>query len=78
MTNSAEADALLAPQLPLTKTLVLRTLTTFNLYDIMAQAVLSDVPPDTGLQRGSLFQGIKFWLSQKVPQRSRFINDVRV
>lgn len=28
--------------------------------------------------QGTLFQGIKFWISQKVPQRSRFLNDVKV
>lgn len=43
----------------------------------MANVVLSGVSEDAGVQ-GSLFEGIKFWLSQKVPQRSRFVNDVKV
>ncbi len=43
----------------------------------MANVVLSGVSEDAGVQ-GSLFEGIKFWLSQKVPQRSRFENDVKV
>ena len=43
----------------------------------MAEVVYSDVSDHTGVQ-GNLFEGIKFWLSQKVPQRSRFINDVKV
>lgn len=36
------------------------------------------MPGDANPQEGGLFQGIRFWLSQKIPQRSRFINDVRV
>ena len=28
--------------------------------------------------RGQLFNGFKFWLSAKVPLRSRFINDIKV
>ena len=43
----------------------------------MAEVVFSGVADDVDLQ-GSLFQGIKFWLSQRVPQRSRFINDIKV
>ncbi|KAL6714467.1 hypothetical protein ACLMJK_007891 [Lecanora helva] len=43
----------------------------------MAQVVLDGVSADTQIQPGELFKGLKFWLSQKVPQRSRFINDVR-
>jgi hypothetical protein len=33
---------------------------------------------DEGKTRGSIFKGIKFWLSRKVPQRSRFIAEVLV
>ena len=43
----------------------------------MAEVVFSGVNDHSGVQ-GKLFQGIKFWLSQKVPQRSRFINEVKV
>ena len=27
---------------------------------------------------GTLFNGTKFWLSQKVPSRTRFVEDIRV
>lgn len=43
----------------------------------MAEIVFSGVAEDAGLQ-GTLFQGMRFWLSHKVPQRSRFVNEVRV
>ena len=43
----------------------------------MADVVFTDLSPNSGLQ-GTLFQGKKFWLSQKVPQRSRFITDIKV
>lgn len=43
----------------------------------MAETVFSGVTGDTGVQ-GTLFQGIKFWISHKVPQRSRFLSDVKV
>ncbi|KAL8701785.1 MAG: hypothetical protein Q9224_000332 [Gallowayella concinna] len=42
----------------------------------MAEIVYTAVPDATGIQ-GSLFQGAKFWLSQKVPQRKRFIEEVK-
>ena len=42
----------------------------------MAHVVYSDVAGVNDLQ-GDLFQGIKFWLSQRVPQRSRFIADIK-
>ncbi|KAM0803527.1 hypothetical protein BDR22DRAFT_945213 [Usnea florida] len=42
----------------------------------MAGIVLSGIANDTDLH-GILFQGIKFWISHKVPQRSRFLNDVK-
>ena len=43
----------------------------------MPEVAFSGVANGTDLQ-GTLFQGKKFWLSQKVPQRSRFIEDVKV
>lgn len=43
----------------------------------MAEVVFTGVSDHTGVQ-GNLFQGTKFWLSHKVPQRSRFINDIKV
>lgn len=43
----------------------------------MAEIVYTAVADATGIH-GSLFQGVKFWLSQKVPQRSRFIEEVKV
>ena len=44
----------------------------------MAEVVYSEISGDGDLSRqGSLFNGIKFWLSQRVPQRSRFIADVK-
>ena len=43
----------------------------------MAEVVYKGVGESAGVQ-GKLFKGIKFWLSQKVPQRSRFVDDVRV
>lgn len=41
----------------------------------MAKVIYSDVAAINDLQ-GDLFRGIKFWLSQRVPQRSRFIADI--
>ena len=43
----------------------------------MAEVVFSGVANDTDVQ-GTLFQGIKFWISLKVPQRLRFLSDVKV
>ena len=44
----------------------------------MAAVIFSDVvTEDAGLQ-GTLFKGLKFWLAQRVPQRSRFIADIKV
>ena len=43
----------------------------------MVETVFSGVASDADV-RGTLFQGIKFWISQKVPMRSRFLNDVKV
>ncbi|KAL8850765.1 MAG: hypothetical protein Q9221_004333 [Calogaya cf. arnoldii] len=42
----------------------------------MAEIVYTAVTDATGIN-GSLFQGAKFWLSQKVPQRSRFLEEVK-
>lgn len=42
----------------------------------MAEMVFSGVTNDADVQ-GTLFQGIKFWISHKVPQRSRFLSDVK-
>ena len=42
----------------------------------VAEVVYSEVSGDNDLQ-GSLFDGVKFWLSQRVPQRSRFITDIK-
>ncbi|KAL8736682.1 MAG: hypothetical protein Q9166_000048 [cf. Caloplaca sp. 2 TL-2023] len=42
----------------------------------MAEIVYPAVIDGTGIQ-GSLFQGAKFWLSQKVPQRKRFVEEVK-
>ena len=42
----------------------------------MAEIVYTAVTDATGIH-GTLFQGAKFWLSQKVPQRNRFIEEVR-
>ncbi|KAL8645121.1 MAG: hypothetical protein Q9226_007445 [Calogaya cf. arnoldii] len=42
----------------------------------MAEIVYTAVTDATGIN-GSLFQGAKFWLSQKVPQRTRFIEEVK-
>ncbi|CAD6584188.1 MAG: hypothetical protein ASARMPREDX12_001547 [Alectoria sarmentosa] len=42
----------------------------------MAGIVFNDVADDTDVQ-GTLFQGIKFWISHKVPQRSRFLSNVK-
>ncbi|KAL9576615.1 MAG: hypothetical protein Q9212_006956, partial [Teloschistes hypoglaucus] len=41
----------------------------------MAQTVYTGVADAAGVQ-GQLFEGIKFWLSQKVPSRSRFVGEV--
>ncbi|MCJ1463828.1 hypothetical protein MMC07_002437 [Pseudocyphellaria aurata] len=43
---------------------------------MVPKVVYSGVRDDTGVQ-GRLFQGIKFWLSLRVPQRSRFIGEVQ-
>ncbi|KAL8722290.1 MAG: hypothetical protein Q9225_001195 [Loekoesia sp. 1 TL-2023] len=42
----------------------------------MAEVVYTGVTDAAGVQ-GQLFQGVKFWLSQKVPQRKRFIEEVK-
>ncbi|KAL9130851.1 MAG: hypothetical protein Q9217_001052 [Psora testacea] len=42
----------------------------------MAQVIYSGISERADIH-GGLFEGIKFWLSQKVPQRSRFVGDVR-
>lgn len=44
---------------------------------MLSGVVYSGVSDEAGVQ-GGLFQGIKFWLSQRVPQRSRFIYEVQV
>ncbi|KAL8812233.1 MAG: hypothetical protein Q9200_001174 [Gallowayella weberi] len=41
----------------------------------MAKVVYTAVADATGIQ-GSLFSGTKFWLSQRVPQRRRFVEEV--
>lgn len=42
----------------------------------MAEVVYSEISADKDL-RGMLFDGVKFWLAQTVPQRSRFIDNVK-
>ncbi|KAL9099473.1 MAG: hypothetical protein Q9163_005036 [Psora crenata] len=42
----------------------------------MAEVIYSGAHEASDIQ-GKLFDGIKFWLSQRVPQRSRFVDDVR-
>ena len=45
---------------------------------LMATVVYSDLA-NQGLElQGTLFQGLKFWLAQRVPQRSRFVADIQV
>ena len=48
-----------------------------NLSRRMAQVVYATVSEDAKIQ-GTLFDGKKFWLSQKVPMRSSFIQQVKV
>ena len=43
----------------------------------MAEVVYTSLAGGNGAQ-GTLFKGRKFWLSRKVPQRSRFIAEIRV
>ena len=43
----------------------------------MPEVVFSGLSDGTGLQ-GALFHGKKFWLSQKVPLRSRYIAEIKV
>ena len=43
----------------------------------MAEVVYAGVTDAAGIY-GQLFQGTRFWLSQKVPQRKRFIEEVKV
>ncbi|KAL8762086.1 MAG: hypothetical protein Q9184_001858 [Pyrenodesmia sp. 2 TL-2023] len=42
----------------------------------MAQIIYTEVTDAEGI-KGTLFQDVKFWLSQKVPQRNRFIEEVK-
>ena len=42
----------------------------------MAEVIYSEVSGDNDLP-GRLFDGIKFWLAQTVPQRSRFVDNVK-
>ena len=44
----------------------------------MAADVVFSSTTGAGALRGQLFDGMKFWFSAKVPQRSRFINDIKV
>ncbi len=46
-------------------------------FSMAAEVVYSSTNGANALQ-GQLFDGMKFWLSAKVPQRSRFINDLKV
>lgn len=43
----------------------------------MAQVVNTDLTGDVG-GGGALFEGMKIWLAQSVPQRQRFIQQVQV
>ena len=43
----------------------------------MAQVVYTNTN-GIGTANGSLFNGMKFWLSARVPMRGRFIEDIRV
>ena len=45
--------------------------------NMAAQVIFNSTTEEAGVQ-GSLFQDLKFWLSQRVPQRARFINDIKV
>ena len=42
---------------------------------IMATIVYNVATNGTGL-RGTLFEGMTFWLSQRVPQRARFVAEI--
>ena len=44
----------------------------------MTAVVFSDVTTEDAGLHGSLFEGLKFWLAQRLPQRSRFIADIKV
>lgn len=44
----------------------------------MAAEVIHSSTSGADVLQGHLFDGLKFWLSAKVPQRSRFINDLKV
>lgn len=77
MTSREAERASRASKLPLTKTYELTQCPTVLRRYNMAEVVFSGVSDHTSVQ-GNLFQGVKFWLSQKVPQRSRFINDIKV
>lgn len=46
--------------------------------NIMAPDVVDSGVSDEAGVHGELFQGLKFWLSLRVPQRSRFIDEVKV
>lgn len=41
-------------------------------------AVVYNIPTNGTGHRGTLFEGLTFWLSQRVPQRSRFVAEVEV
>lgn len=43
----------------------------------MAEIIYTGVTDAAGIQ-GQLFRGKRFWLSQKVPQRKRFVEEVKV
>ena len=51
-------------------------------YQVSVEASMAEIiytaVTDASALRGTLFQGAKFWLSQKVPQRSRFIEQIKV
>ena len=44
----------------------------------MAGVVFSDVATEEDGLQGTLFKGLKFWVAQRVPQRSRFVADIKV
>ena len=44
----------------------------------MAGVVFSDIATEEAGLQGTLFKGLKFWVAQRVPQRSRFVADIKV
>ena len=50
----------------------------FDVQSSEMATIVYNVPNNGAGLRGTLFEGLTFWLSQRVPQRSRFVAEIEV